>query len=121
VTRQFATVDEYISSFPEEVQIILENVRRTIRNALPTAGETISYRIPTMMLNGKHLVYFAAWKHHISLYPIPKGDEAFEQALAPYRAAKGTVRFQFRQPIPYDLIERLVAFLINERAGKGGR
>jgi uncharacterized protein YdhG (YjbR/CyaY superfamily) len=118
VTRQFATVDEYISSFPEEVQIILEKVRRTIRNALPEAGETISYQIPAMTLDGKRLVYFAAWKHHISLYPIPAGDEAFEQELAPYRAAKGTARFQFRKPIPYELIERLVALLVKQRRGE---
>jgi uncharacterized protein YdhG (YjbR/CyaY superfamily) len=119
VTRQFATVDEYISSFPEEVQIILEKVRRTIRNGLPEAGETISYQIPAMTLDGKRLVYFAAWKHHISLYPIPAGDEAFEQELAPFRAAKGTVRFLFRKPIPYELIERLVALLVKQRVGEG--
>jgi uncharacterized protein YdhG (YjbR/CyaY superfamily) len=119
VTKQFATVDDYISSLPEDVQIILEKVRRTIRNVAPEAGETISYQIPTMTLDGKRLVYFAAWKHHISLYPIPAGDEAFEQELAPYRAAKGTVRFPFRKPIPYELIERLVALLVKQRVGKG--
>lgn len=121
MANRFATIDDYISSFPEDVQVILEEVRRTIRNVVPTAGETISYQIPTITINGKYLVYFAAWKHHISLYPIPAADEAFEQELAPYRAAKGTVRFPFRKPIPYDLIERMVALLVKQRLDSGER
>lgn len=112
----FATIDDYISSFPEDVQIILEGVRRTIRKAAPGAGETISYQIPTLTLNGRDLVYFAAWKHHIGLYPIPTADEALEQELAPYRATKATLRFPLRSPIPYDLIERLVALLVSSRS-----
>ena len=112
---QFATIDDYIGSFPEDVQITLEKVRRTIRNAAPGADETISYQMPTITLNGKSLVYFAAWKHHIGLYPIPTADEAFEQELAPYRAGKRTVRFPLRKPIPYDFIERLVALLVKQR------
>ena len=116
---KFATIDDYISSFPEDVQIILEEVRRTIRNAVPTADETISYEMPTITLNGKSLVYFAAWKHHIGLYPIPTADEAFEQELAPYRGTKDTVRLPLRQPIPYDLIERLVALLVKQRVDSG--
>lgn len=114
---QFATIDEYISSFPEEIQIILEEIRRKIRNAAPAADERISYQIPTITLNGKYLVYFAAWKHHIGLYPIPRADEAFERELAPYRAAKDTVRFPLDEPIPYDLIERVVALLVKRRVG----
>jgi uncharacterized protein YdhG (YjbR/CyaY superfamily) len=116
LTRQFATVDEYISSFPEDVQVILEKIRRAARNAAPGAGEAISYHIPTITLNGRHLVFFAAWKQHVSLYPVPAGDEAFQRELAPYRAAKGTLRFPYRQPVPYDLIERLVALLVEQRA-----
>jgi uncharacterized protein YdhG (YjbR/CyaY superfamily) len=116
VTTQFATIDEYISSFPEDVGTILEKVRRTIRNAAPNADERISYHIPTITLNGRDLVYFAAWKHYLSFYPLPAVDEAFEQELAPYRAAKSTVRFPFRKPIPYHLIERLVALHVRQRA-----
>jgi uncharacterized protein YdhG (YjbR/CyaY superfamily) len=115
VAGKIATIDDYISSFPEEVQIILEEVRRTIRSVVPAAEETISYRIPTITLNGRYLVYFAAWKHHISLYPIPRADEALEQELAPYRAAKGTVRFPLQESIPYDLIKRLVERLVRQR------
>jgi len=112
MAEKFATVDDYISSFPEDVQLILEEVRRTIRKGAPTAGETISYQMPTITLNGKNLVHFAAWKHHIGLYPIPTADEAFEQELAAYRGTKDTVRLPLRQPIPYDLIERLTALLV---------
>jgi len=116
---QFATVDDYIGSFPEDVQIILEKVRRTIRNVVPTGEETVSYQIPTITLNGKYLVYFAAWERHISIYPLPAADEALERDLAPYRAGKGTARFPLRKPIPYDLIERLVALLVRQRVDSG--
>jgi uncharacterized protein YdhG (YjbR/CyaY superfamily) len=82
---------------------------------VPAAGETISYQMPTITFNGRYLVYFAAWKHHLSLYPVPTADDAFEQELAPYRASKGTVKFPIGKPIPYDLIERLVALLLEQR------
>jgi uncharacterized protein YdhG (YjbR/CyaY superfamily) len=112
---QLQTIDQYISSFPDDVRVVLEAVRRSIRKVVPAAGETISYRIPAMTLDGRHLVYFAAWKHHISLYPVPAADEALRQELAPYLASKGTVRFPLREPIPYGLIERLVALLVQQR------
>ncbi len=115
MTRQFATIDDYINSFPAEVQVILEQIRRTARTAAPAVGETISYAMPTITLNDKDLLHFAAWKHHIALYSIPAVDEAFEQELAPYRAAKGTVRFPLGKSIPYDIIARLVAQCVKER------
>lgn len=120
MAAQFATIDEYIGSLPGDVQIILTEVRRRIRSVVPDAGETISYGIPTITLGGRHLVYFAAWTHHIAVYPLPAADEAFEQELAPYRAAKSTARFPIRRPIPYDLIERLVTNLVAERADSAG-
>ncbi|HEV7215132.1 MAG TPA: DUF1801 domain-containing protein [Chloroflexota bacterium] len=119
MTRRFATVDDYIRACPQDVQVILEEVRRTIRKAAPAAGETISYRIPTFVLDGKYLVSFAAWKRHISFYPIPAVNEALERALAPYRAAKSTLRFPLGQPMPYDLIEQLVALHVQQRADSG--
>lgn len=119
MTRRFTSVDEYIGSFPEDVRTILEEARRTIRNAVPQAEEGISYQIPTITLDGRHLVSFAAWKRHISLYPIPEGDEAFEREIEPYRAARSTVRFPLRQPIPYHLMERLVTLLVEQRAAQG--
>jgi uncharacterized protein YdhG (YjbR/CyaY superfamily) len=112
---QFATVDDYIRSFPGEVQAALDEVRRTIRKVMPAAGETMSYRIPSITLDGARVVYFAAWKHHLSLYPVPAGDEAFEREIAPYRASKGTVRFPLGEPIPRDLVERLVTLLVGQR------
>jgi uncharacterized protein YdhG (YjbR/CyaY superfamily) len=115
VAGTLVTIDDYISTFPEDVQVILEQIRRTIRHAAPAVEETISYQMPTLTLDGKDLVHFAAWKHHISLYPVPAGDETFAREIAPYKAAKGTVRFPLRQPIPYDLIARLVAFRAQER------
>jgi uncharacterized protein YdhG (YjbR/CyaY superfamily) len=115
VARQFATIEEYIGSFPEDVQAVLEEIRRRILTAVPGAGEAISYQIPAITLSGRSLVHFAGWKHHVSLYPVPAADEALEQELAPYLAGKGTVRFPLGQPIPYDLIERLAALLAQQR------
>jgi uncharacterized protein YdhG (YjbR/CyaY superfamily) len=115
VTRQFATIDEYISAFPSEVQRILEQVRQTAWSAAPGASETISYGMPTLTLNGRDLVRFAAWKRYISLYPLPAVDDAFAQELAPYRAAKSTARFPLAKPIPHDIIARLVALLVTQR------
>jgi uncharacterized protein YdhG (YjbR/CyaY superfamily) len=82
-----------ISIFPADIQVILEKVRQAIHKAAPEAAETMSYAIPTFDLNGKHVVFFAGWKHHISLYPLPAGDEAFQQAIAHYKRAKGSIPF----------------------------
>src|ERR1700704_6046319 len=91
--KQFRTIDEYIETFPKDVQPILEKIRQTIRKAAPEAVETISYQMPTFKLNGKNLVYFAAWKNHIGFYAMPSGTEAFKKELSPYQGAKGSVRF----------------------------
>jgi uncharacterized protein YdhG (YjbR/CyaY superfamily) len=120
MTRKFATVDEYISSFPEDVQQVLQQVRRTLREAAPPAAEeTISYQIPTLALDGRYLIHFAAWKDHVAVYPAPVGDEAFEQEIAPYRAARSTARFPYRKPIPYDLIRRLVTLQVKIKKESG--
>jgi uncharacterized protein YdhG (YjbR/CyaY superfamily) len=115
---QWRTVEEYIGSFPEDVQAVLREVRRRILSVVPEAGETISYQIPAMTLNGKILVHFAAWKHHISLYPVPGADPAFAAELAPYLAGKGTLRFGLHEPIPAGLIERVVTLLVQQRHGQ---
>ena len=117
--QKFASVEEYIGSFPAGVQAILEQVRRAILDAVPGAGETISYHIPTITLDGRLLLYFAGWKRHISLYPAPAGDESFERRIEPYRAEKSTVKFPLSRPIPYDLIEQ-VARLRAEQLQRGG-
>ena len=116
----FATIDDYIGSFPEDVQPILQQVRDTIGDVAPGADETISYGMPTMTLDGRYLVYFAGWKNHISVYPAPDGDESFERQIAPYRASKGTLKFPLRKPVPYDLIEQVVQLLVKQRAGAEG-
>lgn len=116
---RFATIDEYVRAYPEDIQIALEKVRQTIRKAAPAAEETISYQIPTFTLDGKRLVSFAGWKRHISLYQLPAVDGDLARELAPYRAEKSTAKFPLGQPIPYDLIERLVALRVQQLADSG--
>ncbi len=116
--KPFTTIDEYISIFPADIQVILEKVRQAIHKAAPEAAETMSYAIPTFDLNGKHVVFFAGWKHHISLYPLPAGDEVFQQAIAHYKRAKGSIQFPLDKPIPYDLVEQIVTLLIEETPEK---
>ena len=109
------SVDEYIASFPVDVQAVLQDVRRTIHAAVPGAGEKISYQIPTITLDGKSLLYFSGWKEHISLYPIPPVDDALAADIEPYRAGKGTLKFPLKDPIPYDLITRLTQAFVTAR------
>jgi uncharacterized protein YdhG (YjbR/CyaY superfamily) len=115
----FKSVDEYIATFPEGVQAILQRVRSTIRKALPGAEEAISYQIPTYRLHGGYVVYFAGWKQHYSLYPATGHlVAAFKDDLAPYEVGKGTIRFPLSQPVPVKLIERLAKFLAKEAAAR---
>ncbi len=111
------TVDEYISAFPPEVQSILERVRQVAREAAPEAQEVISYRMPALKQGGI-LVYFAAFKSHIGLYPPVDGDPGIEKAIAPYARAKGNLRFSFDRPIPYDLIARITALRLKQNLEK---
>ena len=108
------SMDEYIDTFPEDIQTILKQVRKTIKAAAPEAGERISYGIPTFTLNDKYLIYFAGWKHHISIYPIPIGDDAFNQEIAPYVAGKGTLKFPIDKPMPLKLITKIVKLKVAE-------
>jgi uncharacterized protein YdhG (YjbR/CyaY superfamily) len=115
VAAQFATVDEYIASFPDDVREILERIRALIHRVVPESGETISYDIPAVTRGGRALVYFAGWKHHVSVYPLPAGDPEFERELAPYRSGPGTAKFPLGKPVPYELIGRLVRLLAEQR------
>ncbi|MFC9790189.1 iron chaperone [Rhodococcus sp. NPDC127528] len=115
MAEKFATVDEYIASFPDDVRAILEQIRALLHAVVPGSGETISYDIPTVTLGGKSLVYFAGWKHHVSVYPLPAGDPEFERELAPYKSGPGTAKFPLGKPIPYELIERIAALLAAQR------
>ena len=110
-------VDEYIATFPSDVQTILQRVRRTIRRAAPDAEETISYRIPTFTLNGV-LVHFAAFRSHIGLYPPVRGDARLERAVARYAGEKGNLRFPLDQPIPYELIGRIAKHRVKQNLAK---
>ena len=111
--KQFKNIDEYIKTFPEDVQRILEKMRQTIQEAAPEVVEAISYQMPTFKLNGKNLVHFAAWEDHIGFYPTPAGIEAFNKELLPYKGGKGTVKFPIENPIPYDLVKKIVMFRRN--------
>lgn len=112
-----STIDEYIASFPDDVKTLLEHMRQTIKKAAPTAEETISYQMPTFKLNGKNLVHFAAFKHHIGFYPIPSGITAFQKELSVYKQGKGSVQFPLDKPMPYDLVKKIVLFRVNETLG----
>jgi len=103
-------VDKYIAGFPEHVQTLLQEVRMTVRKAAPDALEMISYGMPAFKLQGKPLVYFAAFKNHIGFYPTPNGIEEFEKELSVYKQGRGSVQFPLDKPLPLNLISRIVKF-----------
>lgn len=107
-------MDEYIAGFPDDVQRILQKIRMTIRKVAPEAEETISYNIPNFNLNGRYLIYFAAYKKHIGVYPVPTGNAGFLKEITPYQSGKGTLQFPLDQPIPYRLITKVVKLRIKE-------
>jgi uncharacterized protein YdhG (YjbR/CyaY superfamily) len=112
--KEFETIDDYIESFPKSVQLILKKLRNSVRKEAPEVVESISYDMPTFKLNGKRLVYFSAWKNHIGFYSIPKGDEAFRKQLSPYSGEKGSLRFPLDEPMPYDLVKKIVILRMKE-------
>ena len=111
-------IDEYIDRFPGNVQELLQKIRKTIQKAAPDAVEAISYGIPTFRLNG-NLVHFAAFQSHIGFYPAPRGVAEFKDDMARYEGGKGTARFPLDQPIPYELITRMVKFRVQKNLEKG--
>jgi uncharacterized protein YdhG (YjbR/CyaY superfamily) len=115
--RDFETVDEYIGAFPEEIQVKLRELRAVICSAAPGAVEQISYQMPAFSLNGI-LVYVAAWKSHISLYPAPIGVEEFQEDLSHYKTSKGTVQFPLDKPLPLDLVRRMVEYRLKPNLEK---
>jgi uncharacterized protein YdhG (YjbR/CyaY superfamily) len=110
-------IDGYISQFPADTQAILEKVRATICQAAPNAKEVISYMMPAFKQHGI-LVYFAAWKKHIGLYPPISGDKTLEKAVARYAGPKGNLQFPLDESIPYDLIERIVKLRVKQDLAK---
>ena len=110
---RFNSIDEYIATFPNEVQIKLHELRGVIKAAAPDAEEKISYQMPTFFQNG-NLIHFAAYKNHIGIYPTPNGIEAFSNELSKYEGGKGSKRFPIDEPLPLDLISRIVKFRVAE-------
>jgi uncharacterized protein YdhG (YjbR/CyaY superfamily) len=109
------TIEAYIAGFPRDVQKQLKKLRSVIRKTAPDAEETIKYDIPTYVLNG-NLIYFAAFKKHISIFPRTKGMDAFKSKIASYEAGRGTLRFPLDEPIPFELIAELTAVRVREQA-----
>ncbi|MFD4706685.1 iron chaperone [Gottfriedia sp. NPDC058432] len=107
--KTFETIDEYISQFQPDVQEKLQALRKTVKEVVPNAVERISYQMPTFALN-KNLVHFAAFKHHIGFYPGASGIAAFKQELSVYKGAKGSVQFPLNDPLPFDLIKKIVKY-----------
>lgn len=114
---EFKNIDEYILTFPDEVQEKLTELRKTIIESAPESIEKISYQMPTFFLNG-NLVHFAAYKNHIGFYPTPSGIEQFKNELKNYKTSKGAVQFPIDKPLPKKLIEKIVKFRVNENLAK---
>lgn len=110
-------IDEYIAGFSEDIRARLEQIRTTVKEAAPGAGETIKYAMPTFMLNG-NLVYFAAFKNHIGFYAVPTGDAAFEKELSGYKTGRGSVQFPHNKPLPVALISQMVKFRVRQKLEK---
>jgi uncharacterized protein YdhG (YjbR/CyaY superfamily) len=106
-------IDEYIAGFPPDVQAVLEKIRMTINRAAPGAEETFKYHMPAFMLNG-NLVYFAAFKKHIGFFPPVTGDQKLTKQLSKYEGPKRSLKFPLDQPIPYDLIRKIVKVRVME-------
>ena len=118
-STKFKTVDQYISSFFPDTQVILNKLRKVILTTVPkTAEETISYNIPTYKMNGKYVIYFAGFKNHISIYPIHRADKALLKESAPYIAGKGTLRFPIDKPLPVALIKKVVKALVKDNQAR---
>ena len=115
--REYKTIDEYIITFPKNIQIILEKLRQAIRDSAPNAEEAIRYQMPTFRLNG-NLVHFAAFKNHIGFYPTPSAIEAFKERLSSYKTSKGAIQFPLNEPIPTDLVAEIVKYRVKENKQK---
>lgn len=117
ITNKPETIDAYIAEFPEEVQVLLQQVRAAIHKAAPKAEEAIKYAMPTFVLNG-NLVHFAAYKNHIGFYPAPSGIEGFKEEIAQYKHAKGSVQFPIDKPMPIKLIAKITKYRAEQNAAK---
>lgn len=117
-SKNIVSVDAYIAKFPSDVQLRLNKIRSTIKKIVPFAVESLSYGMPAYKLNGKPLVYFAGYEHHIGFYATPSGHAAFIKELSKYKQGKGSVQFPLNEPLPLDLISRMVEFRVMENQEK---
>ncbi len=116
--KPFKNINEYIALFPKDIQILLKQMRATIKEEAPEAEEAIKYQLPTFVLKGINLVHFAAFKNHIGFYPVPTGIEKFKKELAAYKTSKGAVQFPLDKPLPLALIRKIVKFRVAENLKK---
>ena len=111
---KFTSINEYVSSLPENAQKAMSEIIATIKAKVPNAEEHISYNMPAFKVNGEYFVHFSAWKNHIGMYPIPAGNEALQKQIEPYRSAKSSLNFPLDKPMPIKLIEKVIKFRIAE-------
>lgn len=116
--KTYNNIDEYIRDYPKDVQSILQKIRQIVKTVAPKGKEAIKYGLPTLILNGKNLVHFGGFKHHIGFYPTPSGTSAFTKELSAYEGGKGSIRFPLDQPIPYPLITKIIKFRVKENTAR---
>lgn len=115
VTQKYKNIDDYISTFSDEMQTMLQSLRKTIKEEIPGAEETISYHMPTFVINGDSVIFFAAWKSHVSIYPFSKEmEESIKEASKYKMSGKGTIQFKLDEPLPLELIRKIVQFRLQE-------
>jgi uncharacterized protein YdhG (YjbR/CyaY superfamily) len=116
--QQIRTIDEYIAGFPPEAQTLLRELRALIGESAPQAAETISYGMPTFDLSGRHLIHFAGYAKHVGLYPVPLDHDEFKRDLAPYRSGTAAARFRLGEPLPAELVRRIVRYQVGRKGGQ---
>lgn len=113
---RFAGVDDYVAALPPEAAAAVGEIRRRVRALVPDGVEVIRYDMPTVQLDGRSLLHYAGWKRHVSIYPTPEADPELAAELAPYSSGQGTTKFPLDRPVPYDLVDRMVRALLDQRA-----
>ena len=111
---KFTSINEYVSTLPENAQMAMREIIASIKARVPNAEEHISYNMPAFKVNGEYFIHFSAWKNHIGMYPIPAGNEAFQKQIEQYRSAKSSLNFPLDKPMPIKLIEKFIKFRIAE-------
>jgi uncharacterized protein YdhG (YjbR/CyaY superfamily) len=111
---KFTSINEYVSSLPENAQKAMGEIIASIKAKVPDAEEHISYNMPAFKMNGEYFIHFSAWKNHVGMYPIPAGNEAFQKQIELYRSAKSSLKFPLDKPMPIKLIEKFIKFRIAE-------